>query len=180
MPQAPRESWDGHRHDRAGPSARLVASHTDDRSPARGLSRARGEFLVATVGSEDPETGVKLQPANLHVPNDARAYNELLSAIEGATTERKGNNVYIGISLTKPGLDLYHKGTEADVIGVLAAVFDFDGKHDPETRHARLPLGAMADVEASTGNFQCWYFFDRPYPVADAKPVLTALARCTG
>jgi hypothetical protein len=137
-----------------------------------------GEFLVA-VGSEDPETGAKLKPASFHVHNDARARNRLLNAIKGVATERKGDNCYLGIALMKPGLSIYQKGTEADVIGVLAAVTDWDGKNDPKTRHDRLPLCPQAEVEPSPGNFQCWYFFDRPYPVDEAKPVLAGLARCT-
>jgi hypothetical protein len=65
------------------------------------------------------------------------------------------------------------------VLGVLAAVTDWDGKNDPETRHNWLPLFPSAEIKTSPGNFQCWHFFDRPYSVAEAKPVLTALARCT-
>src|SRR5207244_165559 len=95
----------------------------------------------------------------------------------GGTQRRCGYNCYIGIQLMRPGLTERQKGTEADVTGVLAAVVDFDGKHDPEKRYERLPLLPHTEVETSLGQFQCWYFFDRPYPVADAKPVLTALAR---
>jgi hypothetical protein len=137
-----------------------------------------GEFLVATVGSEDPKTGEKLVPLNLHVPNDEHAMEGLLKAIDIAARQR-GDNCYIGIALMKPGLSTHQKGTEADVSGVLAAVTDWDGKNDPKTRLGRLPGYPHAEVETSPSNFQCWYFFDRPYPVAEAKPVLTALARCT-
>jgi hypothetical protein len=138
-----------------------------------------GEFLVATVGSEDPNTGEKLFPRNLHVPNDEHARDGLLNAIKGVATERRGNNCYVGIALFRPDLTSAQKGKEADVVGVLAAVTDWDGKNDPKTRLDRLPGYPHAEVETSPGNFQCWYFFDRPYPVAEAKPVLTALARCT-
>jgi RepB DNA-primase from phage plasmid len=137
-----------------------------------------GEFLVTTVGSEDPKTGKKLVPLNLHVPNDDRAREGLLSAIKEATLQ-DGNNCYVGIALFRPGLTSTQKGKEADVVGVLAAVTDWDGKNDPVTRNDRLPMCPMAEIETSPGNFQCWYLFDRPYSVAEAKPVLTALARCT-
>lgn len=139
----------------------------------------RGEFLVATVGSEDPKTGEKLVPLNLHVPNDEHAMEGLLKAIKSVATERRGDNCYVGIALFRPGLTSPQKGKEADVVGVLAAVTDWDGKNDPKTRLGRLPGYPHAEVETSPGNFQCWYFFDRPYPVAEAKPVLAALARCT-
>jgi hypothetical protein len=137
-----------------------------------------GEFLVATVGSEDPKTGKKLAPLNLHIPNDDNAREGLLSAI-GNATRQHGNNCYLSIALFRPGLTGAQKGKEVDVVGVLAAVTDWDGKNDPATRHDRLPLSSMAEVETSLGNFQCWYFFDRPYSVAEAKPVLTALSRYT-
>src|SRR5262249_36008948 len=52
-----------------------------------------------------------------------------------------------------PGLTETRKGTEADVDGVLAAVVDFDGKHDPETRYERLPLFPHAEVETSPASF---------------------------
>src|SRR5271165_6980234 len=57
-----------------------------------------GEFLVATVGSEDPETGKKLAPLNLHVPNDEFARKGLLTAIDIATRQ-SGNNCYLSIAL---------------------------------------------------------------------------------
>jgi hypothetical protein len=137
-----------------------------------------GEFLIATVGSEDPKRGTKLPALNFHVPNDDHARNTLLNAIDRAT-QQSGNNCYVGIALFQPGLTGAQKGKEADVVGALAAVTDWDGKNDPATRDDRLPLCSMAEVETSPGNFQCWYFFDRPYSVAEAKPVLTALSRCT-
>ena len=139
----------------------------------------RGEFLVSTVGSENPKTGEKLAPLNLHVPNDDQAREELLNAISRAT-QQSANNCYVGIALFRAGLTGLQKGREADVVGLLAAVTDWDDKNDPATRSDSLPLYPMAEVETSPGNFQCWYFFDRPYSVAEAKPVLKALARCTG
>jgi hypothetical protein len=143
-----------------------------------------GTFLVSTVGSEDPETGIALGAYHFHTQNDEDALKQLSLSIEaiatGGTQGGRGYNCYVGIQLMRPGLTTRQKGREGDVIGVFAAVVDFDGKHHPETRDERLPLFPHAEVETSPGQFQCWYFFDRPYPVADAKPVLTALARCTG
>jgi hypothetical protein len=46
-----------------------------------------GEFLVSTVGSETPNSGGKLAPLNLHVPNDNRAREELVDAINRATQQ---------------------------------------------------------------------------------------------
>ena len=112
------------------------------------------------------------------MPNDAEAYNGIFRATE-TLAKVPGANCYIGISLMTAGLNISQKGKEADVLGVLAAVTDWDRKNDPATRDDRLPWAPMAEVETSPGNFQCWYFFDRPYSVAEAKPVLTALAGCT-
>jgi hypothetical protein len=137
-----------------------------------------GEFLISGLG-ENPETGEKLPPIHLHPTNDHAAAENILHAIETVVAKGDGYNCYIGISLMKPGLTQFQKGGESDVLGVLAAVTDWDGKNDPKTRHDRLPRYPQAEIETSPCNFQCWYFFDRPYPVAEAKPVLTALARRT-
>ena len=122
-----------------------------------------GEFVISTVGSEDLETGTKLAPKILHVPNGDNANTGLFDAIRSIATERRGNNCYIGIALMKSGLSIKQKGSEADVVGGVVDVVDFDGKHDPQTRRDRLPRGyPHAEVETSPGNYQCWYFFDRP------------------
>jgi hypothetical protein len=137
-----------------------------------------GEFLVSGLG-ENPQTGERLPPIHLHPSNDHTARENILRDIETIVTKDGGYNCYIGIALMNPGLTQFQKGGERDVLGVLAAVTDWDGKNDPETRYSRLPHYPQAETETSPGNFQCWYFFDRPYSVAEAKPVLTALARCT-
>jgi hypothetical protein len=137
-----------------------------------------GEFVISGLG-EDPDTGETLPTIHLHPSNDETARENILLAIKAVVERRCGYNCYIGIALMRPGLKQYQKGGESDVLGVLAAVTDWDGKNDPETRHNRLPHYPQAETETSPGNFQCWYFFDRPYSVAEAKPVLTALAQCT-
>jgi hypothetical protein len=138
-----------------------------------------GEFLISGLG-EDPETGEKLPPIHLHPANDHTAAANIMQAIETVVATGCGYNCYIGIALMKPGLTQFQKGGESDVVGVLAAVTDWDDKNDPRTRHDRLPFHAQAEIETSPGNFQCWHFFDRPYSVAEAKPVLAALARSSG
>ncbi len=152
-----------------------------------------GKFVVCNVGSEEPctpchvrdeKTGelvwarAKRRSDIWHVRNDENAVENLWTAIEAINAE-PGNNAYICVSLMKQTLAPGKKGTESDTLGILAAVTDWDGKNDPETRTARLPLPVHFEVETSPANYQCWYFFDRPYPVAEAKPVLAALARST-
>ena len=143
-----------------------------------------GTFLVATVGSENPENGAQIGNWFYHVPNDPGVEFGISRTIDvltaGGKDRIRGFNVYLGIQLMRDGLTNKQKGHECDVTAVLAAVTDWDGKHDPATRHARLPLSPHGEVESSPGNFQSWLFFDRPYPVVEAKPVLEALARATG
>lgn len=153
-----------------------------------------GKFVVCDAGSDEPVAphkepnpkngGIKwVRPGKSsdvrHVANDENAGNGLMAAIEAVNAYR-GANTYLSIALMKPELAAGSKGKKADVLGVLAAVTDWDTKNDPETRTDRLPLPVHIEVETSPGNFQCWYLFDRPYPADEAEPVLTALARCTG
>jgi putative DNA primase/helicase len=155
---------------------------------------AGGVFVVSNVGSEEPckpyqvpnpKTGelqwvrTKLTTDVRHVSNDENAAEALLAAVE-AVNSRRGANTYICISLMQEGLAAGKKGGKGDVLFVLAAVTDWDGKNDPETRTERLPLPPDMEVETSPGQFQCWNFFDRPYLEADAAPVLKMLADLTG
>jgi hypothetical protein len=133
-----------------------------------------GKFVVARYG-EDPKAGGQLAPVNLHVPQ-SEGVEGLCKAVR-ALARTPGGNVYIMASLVREELADGRKGTEADTVGVLAFVPDFDAGHDPATREDRLPLTAHAEVETSPGNFQSWIFFDRPYPHAEVKPVLQALVR---
>jgi hypothetical protein len=140
-----------------------------------------GKFVVAGLG-EDPGTDLRLVPEFVHVSNrlsrDAKR-EALLEAIK-RIAQRPGANAYLMPALARADLPDGTKPTEKDIIGVLAVVSDFDAKQEPATRHARLPTDPHAEVETSTGNFQTWIFFDRPYAAADVKPVLVALAAKTG
>ena len=117
-----------------------------------------------------------------HVMNGPNAETTLQALLEvvDSLSSTPGTNVYVNVALMRADLPAGKKGSEEDVIGVLAAVLDFDGKHDGATRGDRVPLVPHMEVWTSAGNYQLWWWFDRPYPVADAKPVITALARCAG
>jgi hypothetical protein len=151
---------------------------------------AGGIFVVANSGSEEPcrpyqipdpktaeprWTRTKVASDIRHIPNDDNAAEALLEAVE-AINSRRGANTYVCISLMKPGLAAGKKRGKNDVLFVLAAVTDWDDKNNPETRTSRLPLPPDIEVETSPGNYQCWYFFDRSYPEAEAAPVLKLLA----
>jgi hypothetical protein len=69
------------------------------------------------------------------------------------------------------------KGSEVDVVAVLAAVPDLD---NDKYSLGELPVEAPYIVETSPGNFQPVYIFERPLAAADAKPVLAALCDFVG
>jgi RepB DNA-primase from phage plasmid len=86
-------------------------------------------------------------------------------------------NLYIPWAVMRRDLEPCKKGTEADVVAVLAAVPDLD--NDKYTI-GELPVEAPYIVESSPGNFQPVYVFERPLPPGEAKPVLTALSDFIG
>jgi hypothetical protein len=87
--------------------------------------------------------------------------------------DRPNLNLYSPWSVFRRDLDPGKKGSEADVVAVLAAVGDLDG--DKGIR-AEMPVEAPYIIETSPGNFQPIYIFDKPQRAADAKPALAALA----
>ena len=93
-----------------------------------------GEFLVSGLG-ENPRTGKKLPPIHLHPSNDHTARENILRDIETVVTKDRRYNC---TALMQPELKQFQKG-ESDVLGVLAAVTDWDGENDPDTRCDRLP-----------------------------------------
>jgi AAA domain/Primase C terminal 2 (PriCT-2)/RepB DNA-primase from phage plasmid len=86
-------------------------------------------------------------------------------------------NLYSPWSVFRRDLEPTKKGSEADVVAVLAAVGDLD---NDKYSLGELPLEAPYIVETSPGNFQPIYIFERPLAAADAKPVLAALCDFVG
>jgi len=86
-------------------------------------------------------------------------------------------NLYAPWSVFRRDLEPGKKGSEADVVAVLAAVGDLD--NDKYTI-GELPVEAPYIIETSPGNFQPVYIFERPLAAADAKPVLAALCDFVG
>src|SRR4051794_39752993 len=87
-----------------------------------------GKFVVARYG-EDPKTRATLDPVVLHVQQSegVEGLCEAVRRLSGVP----GGNVYIMASLVRDDLPDGRKGTEADTVGVLAFVPDFDAWHDP-------------------------------------------------
>jgi hypothetical protein len=146
------------------------------------VAEGHGGYFVAFGAGEAPGSYEKLSRQTYVVENGPEALGELVAAFE-EINRVSGLNGYISVGLFKPRSEWLNptgRGKEDDLIGTLAFVGDFDGKHDPGTFAARLPLPPHTVVETSAGNRQAWFFLDRPYPAAEAKPVFHALARAAG
>ena len=78
----------------------------------------------------------------------------------------------------RPGT--WFAGEEADVIGLLALVTDFDKGHDPETRHERLPFATWCEVESSPGNYPVLEVLRPALSCSEVKPLLGALVNVLG
>lgn len=135
----------------------------------------KGKLILAAFG-EDPATGAALKPAVEHFRIGDVA--GMVNAISRLARERH-RNVYMPLAVMRADLPARGKGTEADIIGVLGLVADFD---DPAAADyaRRLPVTAPYVLETSAGRFQAFLPFDQPVPLADAKPVALALKEAAG
>jgi AAA domain/Primase C terminal 2 (PriCT-2)/RepB DNA-primase from phage plasmid len=86
-------------------------------------------------------------------------------------------NLYTPWAVMRRDLEPCKKGTEADVVAVLAAVPDLD---NDKYQIGELPVEAPYIIESSPGNFQPVYIFERPLMPVVAKPVLTAISDFIG
>jgi hypothetical protein len=137
---------------------------------AAGLS---GIFVVSTFFAnptgEDRSGGI----ISHHLVGDIDGMVESIMAHAGTPNA----NVYICPSLMRPSLERNKKGSEADVVAVLAVVADMD---DDTGRAGDMPIEPNLVIESSPGNFQKFLLLDRPLAPADAKPLATALKRAAG
>jgi hypothetical protein len=150
---------------------RLVATARD----------AGGKFVVCGFGESRPGFS-PLPPRIVHIENSGEPisiYRKIGAAIREITAT-PGMNCYIMPCLVRSDLPEGQRGKESDVIGVLAIALDFDAEHDPASRHDRIAVYPMSEVETSPGNFQSWWFLDRPYSVSEAKPVIAAHVNTSG
>ncbi|MBY5503123.1 DUF3987 domain-containing protein [Rhizobium leguminosarum] len=81
-------------------------------------------------------------------------------------------NCYICPNLMRPSLERGKKGSECDVLAVLALVADLD---DDTGRSGTMPIDPSYVVASSPGNYQCFLLLDRPIPPAEAKALARAL-----
>lgn len=83
-------------------------------------------------------------------------------------------NVYICPNLMRPTLERGKKGTEADVVAVLALVADLDSDTGLS---GHMPVEPNYVVESSPGNFQCVILLESAMQVPEAKALTGALKR---
>ncbi|MBO9175450.1 MULTISPECIES: DNA-primase RepB domain-containing protein [unclassified Rhizobium] len=127
-----------------------------------------GKFVVSTFFAnptgEDKAGGV----ISHHAVGDVEG---MVDAIV-AHAETPNANCYICPNLMRPSLGRGMKGSEADVVAVLALVADLD---DDTGRSGEMPLEPSYVVESSPGNYQCFLLLDRPLDPAEAKPIARSL-----
>lgn len=137
-----------------------------------------GDFVLMALGDGVHAPGG--EPLHYPIANGPNAVGTILGIVR-QLGQRPGVNIYFAGSLFKSGSVTERKGrTKDNVAAVLLAVCDFDAKNDPATRGERLPLPAGSEVETSAGNFQCYFWFDRPTLGPAVEHTLRDLASVTG
>ncbi len=85
-------------------------------------------------------------------------------------------NIYVPWAVFQSALEHWKKGSEADVIASLAGTIDIDADKGDSPD---IPLKSSGRLTTSPGNFQDFFVYENPLPLADAKPVALALHRMT-
>lgn len=139
--------------------------------------------LVLGGFGQNIDTGAKLDPiAQSFVPADADKMVERVAAIN---TEPH-RNIYMSTAIFRPDLEAGKKGGEADVLGVLAIVQDFDANEMGDAAKEwpiRCPEGATMVLQTSSlpkPSFQVFFIFKQPVSLERAKAMATALDAKTG
>lgn len=139
--------------------------------------------LVLGGFGQNIDTGEKLYPiAESFEPCEIERMTDRVVAINA----EDHRNVYLSTAIFRPDLEPGKKGGEADILGVLAIVQDFDAKDlgDAAKEWAvRCPEGASMVLQTSAipkPSFQVFYIFRKPVPLERAKAIAAALDRKTG
>jgi hypothetical protein len=93
--------------------------------------KGKGKLSVSGFG-DDPETGTALLPISMFEIGQVAPMVKFIAAL----TEKPHRNVYVPLAVLRPNLDPNKKGAEADVIGSLGLVGDFD---DADAKNWRAP-----------------------------------------
>lgn len=133
-----------------------------------------GPVVVASYG-EDPETGKSIAPKVRHFTvGDAAGTKKFIESIQ--TDHHR--NVYMPLTLLKPGTKPTAKGMKQDIETVLGLCADFDDDRAIDWED-RLPLAPDMVLETSLGRFQCIFLFDGGLSPAQAEPLAQALREYT-
>jgi hypothetical protein len=135
----------------------------------------KGKLVVASFG-ENPDTGRELPPKIRHF--EIGNADGMTAAIVKLSQERH-RNVYAAMAVFKKDLMPGRKGEEADVIGALGLVGDFDDA-DAARWDERLPLSPSYIIESSSGRFQTFHLLAEPAPLDRVKPVAARLKNYAG
>lgn len=129
-----------------------------------------GKFVVATFfanpNGEDKAGGV----ISHHPVGDVDGTVDAIMAHAGTPNA----NVYLCPNLMRSSLERGKKGSESDVVAVLALVADMD---EDTGRSGSMPVEPNYVVESSPGNYQCFILLDAPMQVREAKALASALKR---
>jgi hypothetical protein len=136
--------------------------------------KGQGKLIVASFGEDptqtNPKTGKPGCPIVPKIPHFE--IGEVERAVDWITklSREKHRNVYASLAVMRPDLPPGRKGEEGDIVACLGVVADFD---DAEAKYwdTRVPLPPDLVIESSQGRFQCFYLFDKPEPVDQAKPI---------
>lgn len=139
--------------------------------------------LVLGGFGQNIDTGEKLPAiAESFAPADADVMVDRVAAIDA----EPHRNIYLSTAIFRPDLEKGRKGSEEDILGVLAIVQDFDAKDMGDAARewaVRCPDGASMVLQTSgipKPSFQVFYIFKRPVPLERAKAIAAALDRKTG
>lgn len=127
-----------------------------------------GMFVIVGLHNTDP------RPIVIHVPNEGEVLDGLTKAA-ATIASNLDYGIHIAPALFRTDLPEGKRGGKGDVTHMLAIVVEFDREHDPATRRDRLAYEPWCENESSPGNFHCWRFLDKPYPIKDVVPLLAAV-----
>lgn len=132
-----------------------------------------GKFVVSTFFANPIGEDAAGGTISHHSVGDVEGMTDAVMAHVGTPNA----NVYICPNLMRPNLERGRKGSESDVVAVLALVADLDSDTG---RAGDMPVAPNYVVESSPGNFQCFVLFDRPLTLSEAKPLAGSLKRAAG
>jgi hypothetical protein len=137
--------------------------------------KGKGQLVVAAYGEDPdqlhPDTGKAGRPLTPLVRRfEIGDVTGMVAWIEQLTVQ-PWRNVYVPYCMVSANLKQTAKGSEKDIVAVLAAVIDFDDADAGRWAERLPPITPDYVLETSDQHFQVFYFFDEGVSVADAKAI---------